>query len=144
MSEDRPLDGWEKLAGEFQSMSPAGLAAAGMGDRQDFRMKLPRQFATGAKRDTDEGKLDFEGFLHPEVLYRFAEYMHQCRQMPDGSVRDGDNWQKGIPQDVYMKSLFRHFMTVWSAHRRGERLPEDELCALLFNVQGLLFETLRD
>lgn len=101
-----------------------------------------REFATGASRDTEEGKLDFEAFLSPEVLQRFAEYMHENRKMADGSLRDGDNWQKGIPVSAYMKSLWRHFMTVWRAYRRDERLPEQELCAMLFNVQGLLFETL--
>lgn len=96
-----------------------------------------RYFDTGATRDTDEGKLDFDGFLSPLALRRFAEYMHECRKQSDGELRDSDNWQKGIPQDVYRKSMWRHFFSVWEKSRAGEECITD-LCALLFNVQGLL------
>lgn len=102
-----------------------------------------REFTTGATRDTDEDKLDFEGFLSPEVIQRFAEYMHKHRKQADGKLRASDNWQKGIPVEAYMKSLWRHFQTVWLAYRRGAPLPEEELCAMKFNVNGLLLETLR-
>lgn len=71
-----------------------------------------RTFDTGATRDTDEGKLDFEGFLSPLALERFAEYMNKHRQQSDGSLRDSDNWQKGIPVKQYMKSMWRHFFAV--------------------------------
>lgn len=111
-----------------------------------------RTFGTGATRDTDDGKLDYEGFLSPIVLERFACYMHENRKMADGSLRSSDNWQKGIPKDVYMKSLWRHFMDLWLLHRgvdfdaSGKELPgiDEALCALLFNVQGYLFEVLKD
>lgn len=105
-----------------------------------------RNFDSGAYRDTDTGKLDFEGFLSPAVLTAFAEYMHKNRMQSDGRVRDADNWQKGIPKDVYMKSMWRHFMDVWCNHR-GVTARDDmatALCGLLFNVQGMLFEVLRD
>jgi hypothetical protein len=104
-----------------------------------------RCFETGATRDTDYGKLDYEGFLSPLVLERFAQYMDSHRKMADGSLRDSDNWQKGIPQDAYMKSAWRHFMDVWKAHRGvGETDIEEALCALLFNVQGYLHEHLKE
>lgn len=102
-----------------------------------------RTFASGATRDTDVGKLDYEGFLSPQVLKRYAEYMHKNRIQSDGSYRDSDNWQKGIDKDAYMKSMFRHFMSVWTAHRMNYPIDE-ELCALMFNVMGYLFEELRD
>lgn len=102
-----------------------------------------RQFETGATRDGDTDKLDFEGFLHPEVLERFAQYMHQNRYMADGSMRDSDNWQKGIPISSYVKSLWRHFHAVWRAYRCGDEISEDELCGVLFNAQGLLLEVMR-
>jgi len=107
-----------------------------------------REFPTGATRDEEDGKLDYEGFLSPLVLRRFAEYMHEHRLQADGKLRDADNWQKGIPREAYLKSLFRHFMDVWGQWREGGgwaggKLWEDALCAMLFNVQGLLFETLR-
>lgn len=113
-----------------------------------------RAFGTGATRDLDANKLDFEGFLSPPVLERYAEHMHKARRMPDGSMRDSDNWQLGIPVQVYMKSLFRHFFSVWKLHRghpvtevvRGETITKDletELCAVLFNASGMLHELLK-
>jgi hypothetical protein len=108
-----------------------------------------REFETGATRDTDEGKLDYEGFLSPLVLKRYAEYMHKHRIQADGKLRASDNWQKGIPVSAYMKSLWRHFFDVWALHRHQdwvstEMSQEDALCAMLFNVMGMLHETLRD
>lgn len=105
-----------------------------------------REFATGATRDTDQDKYDYEGFLSPAVLTRFAEYMHHHRKQADGNLRDSDNWQKGIPKDAYMKSAFRHFIDLWTLHRGGKSegvTLEDTLCALLFNIQGYLHEELK-
>lgn len=107
---------------------------------------VTRQFETGASRDTGEGKLDFEGFLSHEVLVEFAKYMHENRSMADGSVRDSDNWQKGMPLEVYMKSAWRHFVEWWSLHRVDQRGSEAQiraLCAMMFNVQGYMLEALR-
>lgn len=104
-----------------------------------------RQFDTGATRDTSQGKFDYEGFLSPLVLERFAEYMHKHRTQSDGSLRDSDNWQKGIPMDAYMKSGWRHFMDWWKIHR-GIKIGtdiEDVLCAVMFNVMGYLHEVLK-
>lgn len=103
-----------------------------------------RTFASGANRDVDTSKFDYEAFLSPEVLWRFGAYMHKNRFLRDGSVRDGDNWQKGIPIPVYMKSLLRHVFTTWRAHRAGTLEEyEEELCAILFNTQGMLLEILK-
>jgi len=104
-----------------------------------------RQFKTGANRNSDDGKLDYEGFFSPLVLDRLAQYMHKHRYLEDGTLRDSDNWQKGIPQDAYMKSGWRHFMDWWKEHRG---LPsreglEDALCGLIFNAMGYLFELLK-
>lgn len=98
-----------------------------------------RTFATGATRDTAEDKLDFEGFLSPEVLLAFAEYMHENRIQSDGSLRDSDNWQKGIPLNQYMKSAWRHFFDWWQSHRNGD-IDMEALHGLLFNVMGYLHE----
>ena len=106
-------------------------------------VKEMRAFSTGATRNTDEGKLDFEGFFSPSVMVRFSEYMHKNRVQADGVLRPSDNWQKGMPPDEYMKSMFRHFMTVWAKHRKGEDNIED-MCALMFNVQGYLYERLEN
>ena len=105
-----------------------------------------RTFDTGATRDIDTSKLDYEGFLSPLVLKRYAEYLNKHRVQADGKLRDSDNWQKGIPLDVYMKSMWRHFMDVWSAHRestlKGELL-EEALAAVIFNAMGYLHEIIR-
>lgn len=101
-----------------------------------------REFETGATRDSEEGKFDYEGFLSPLVLERFAAYMHEHRKQADGKLRDSDNWQKGIPRDAYMKSAWRHFFAWWKGHRQG-RVGHDDLCALMFNVMGYLHEELK-
>jgi hypothetical protein len=106
-----------------------------------------RTFSTGATRNTSVNKIDYEGFLHPSVLKRYAQYLAKHQLQADGKRRESDNWQKGIPKNVYMKSLWRHFMDMWSAHR-GENVTNEELeesiCAVLFNAMGYLFEHLRE
>ena len=104
-----------------------------------------REFSTGATRNSEEGKFDYEGFLSPLALERYAKYMHMHRHLESGEMRSSDNWQKGIPLDVYMKSLWRHHVEVWKHHRKvstSETL-EDALCAILFNTFGYLHETLK-
>lgn len=105
-----------------------------------------REFDTGATRDSDENKFDYEGFLSPAVLERYAEYMHKHRKQADGKLRDADNWQKGIPKTAYMKSAWRHFFDIWKEHRgvATKEGLEDALCALLFNIMGYLHETLKE
>lgn len=105
-----------------------------------------RKFETGATRDQDANKYDYEGFYSPLVVERFAEYMHKHRHQTDGALRASDNWQKGIPREAYMKSLWRHLMDVWKMHRGlpGSDTFEDALCAILFNAQGYLFELLKE
>jgi len=104
-----------------------------------------RRFPTGATRDDDKEKLDYEGFLSPLVLRRYAQYMHAHRIQADGTLRASDNWQKGIPLDAYMKSAWRHFMDWWMAHRGHETEGgmESALCALIFNAMGYLHELLK-
>lgn len=105
-----------------------------------------RTFKTGSTRDTEVGKYDPEGFLSPIVLERFFEYMNKNRKQADGNMRDSDNWQKGIPKDVYMKSGWRHFIDWWKEHRgfKSREGLEDALCGLLFNIQGYLHELLKE
>src|ERR1043166_478211 len=116
-------------------------------------VEMTRLFETGATRDKDDSKLDYEGFLAPIVLERFAQYMHECRlrNIPPGQeLRSSDNWQKGIPKDAYMKSLLRHVIEAWSLHRAialtptGEKSIQEALCAIMFNSMGYLFELLKE
>lgn len=103
-----------------------------------------RKFETGATRDTSVDKLDFEGFLSPIVLKRYAEYLNEHRVQSDGKLRDSDNWQKGIPLDVYMKSKLRHLMDTWLSHRSYSDVDiEVALCAEIFNTMGMLHEILK-
>jgi len=101
-----------------------------------------RTFNTGATRDTDNGKLCYEGFLSPLVLERYAQYMHRNRKQPDGQLRAPDNWQRGIPQAVYADSMIRHVFDFWLVHRgwRPRKALEDLLCAIMFNAMGYLHE----
>ena len=111
-----------------------------------------RRFKSGATRDDDNTKLDFEGFLSPLVIEAYGDYMHQHRIQSDGSLRDSDNWQAGIPFTAYIKSLFRHFIDLWFLHRGYERYDKKDghkitkkeaLCAILFNAQGYLHEEIK-
>ncbi len=102
-----------------------------------------RKFTSGATRDADSDKIDFEGFLCPLVIERYGQFMHQHRHQRDGTLRDSDNWQRGIPDAVYLKSAWRHFHAVWKAYRTGAAFPQEEACAVLFNISGLLHEDLK-
>jgi hypothetical protein len=105
-----------------------------------------RQFESGATRDTDNGKNDYEGYLSPLVIEAYGNYMTKHRKQSDGSLRASDNWMKGIPRDAYMKSAWRHFLDWWKEHRGlGSREGLiDALCGLLFNVMGYLHEVLKN
>ena len=104
-----------------------------------------RTFDSGATRDADTGKFDYEGYLSPLVMERFGEYMTKHRIQSNGTVRASDNWQKGIPADQYIKSAWRHLIDWWREHRGypSREGLEDALCGLLFNVQGYLHEHLK-
>ena len=113
---------------------------------QAYVEEIVRTFDTGATRDLDTTKHDPEGFLSPLVIMRYNEYMTTNRVQKDGSTRDSDNWQKGIPLPVYMKSMWRHFHDVWLYQRgygyKAKEPLEIALCGLLFNVMGYLHEVL--
>ena len=115
-----------------------------------------RTFDTGATRNPETGKNDYEGFLSPAVLRAYGDYMTENRVLADGSRRDSDNWQRGIPRDVYLKSLLRHLIDLWLMWRgfgvapdvrNGREIPwtyERLCCAVMFNVMGFLHETLKN
>lgn len=81
--------------------------------------------------------------IEPSVIIEYGKYMQKHRVQADGTLRDSDNWQKGIPKEEYMKSAFRHFLSCWISHREGTP-NEDELCALMFNIHGYLHEVLKE
>lgn len=109
-----------------------------------------RTFETGATRDDDMTKPDYEGYLSPLVIRRYGEYMTKHRMQADGNLRDSDNWQKGIPFTAYMKSLWRHLVDLWTLHRNppqeeilNDFIKQDALCAIIFNASGYLHELLK-
>lgn len=105
-----------------------------------------REFATGATRSSDAGKLDYEGFLDPLVLEAYAHYMDVNRTTEDGTQRSSDNWQKGIPKDQYGKSGYRHFID-FAKILRGHKVGDGELGAIggiLFNVMGWVHERIKE
>ena len=110
---------------------------------------MTRVFDGGANRNDDTDKLDYEGFLSDLVIERYAQYLHSHRALEDGTLRDSDNWQRGMPLSVYMKSAWRHLKSWWSLHRmqfRGRypnhKLLEDAICGVIFNASGYLHELL--
>ena len=113
-------------------------------------MNEMRQFDTGATRNTDAGKNDYDGFLSIPVIQEYGNYMNKHRKQADGKLRDSDNWQKGFGDkhfDVCMKSSWRHFLDFWAIHRgykRFDSIDGHEItiteagCALLFNIIAYL------
>jgi len=114
-----------------------------------------KKFDSGATRDAAP-KVDYEGHLSPLALEAYGEYMHEMRKMADGSLRDSDNWQKGIPLFSYQKSLIRHAFCAWRLWR-GWSVQKEliggvmqkptlkiALCGILFNAMGLLHEIVKE
>ncbi len=116
-----------------------------------------QDFTTGATRSADGDKNEYDGFLSVPVLEEFGDYMTRHRFQADGKVRAADNWQKGIPLASYMKSFVRHALELWGLHRGhiSRRLAaeypgkdtnfllREASCAVFFNIQGFLHETLK-
>lgn len=111
-----------------------------------------REFESGATRDGDHGKLDFEGSLSPQVLWEVAAYM-QRHSVQNGTARPADNWKRGIPRDEYLKSLLRHVVDLWLLHRGSvvvrpedghEVCIEDALGGAFFNLQGYWHQLLNE
>jgi len=110
-----------------------------------------RQFSTGATRDTDVGKLNYVKALCPLVLQYYVEYLGKHRVQSDGSLRDWDNWKKGIDKQVYMEGLGRHEHAVWLLNsgypafdNHGPVTMKDSLCGVIFNSMGMLREILEE
>lgn len=106
-----------------------------------------RRFATGATRSPLGNKPQYEGYLNPLVLKRFAEYMKKHQTQSDGQQREADNWQKGIPLDSLHDSKVRHDLDVWLHHRGYESEAtenlQESLCACLFNTMAILLQVLQ-
>jgi hypothetical protein len=120
-----------------------------MGDRLPKDDGTLRTYPSGATRDTAEGKLEPWGFTSALAEKAYCEYMHEHRRQSDGGMRDSDNWKKGIPLDVFFHSLSRHILDLklqWEGHGSQARSEDmiDTLCAIKFNVDGMLHEMVKD
>lgn len=108
-------------------------------------MNEMRTFEGGATRNTDVKKLDFEGFLSPLVIKRYAEYLNKHRVQADGKLRDSDNWQNMFGEEhfgVCIKSAYRHFIE-WQLEHRGYSSQdgiEDAICGVIFNAMAYLYK----
>ena len=111
-----------------------------------------RVFETGATRNA-ETYPDYHGFFSPLSMHAYGEYMHTHRLQADGSLRDSDNWQRGMPVDSYVRSLVRHTHDVQLIHDGYEQLARGDvrdpdklkahLAAIIFNAQGMLHELVK-
>lgn len=86
-----------------------------------------RTFETGAIRDSNEGKPRpdlISPYFTERLGYRLAE----------GAKKYGaNNWQKGIPDEVFLESLERHLV----AYKMGKK-DEDHEAAIAFNIMGII------
>jgi hypothetical protein len=104
-----------------------------------------RTFATGATRDTAEGKTVPWRYGSAVVDHLFASYMQGHQKQSDGQLRAGDNWKKGFGIDVLDDCLSRHIQD-YRLHAEGH--PElareadiiQVLLAVKFNVDALILE----
>ena len=112
-----------------------------------------RVFEGGATRNVETDP-DYHGFFSPLAMHAYGEYMHTHRLQADGSLRDSDNWQRGMPTDVCVRSLVRHVHDVELIHkgypdlaRRDPRDPDPwiaHLSAVMFNTVVLLHQAIKD
>lgn len=100
-----------------------------------------RTYTTGATRSGGR-KLQIRRFFSWKALMKFAWYMDKCRDMPDGSLREADNWKKGIPPEDFADSFIRHATKFAQALDVGDSVTAQiNAMAAFFNLQGYLHET---
>lgn len=96
-----------------------------------------RQFATGAVRDSEDGKEDYIETISWTAFARYAAYMTSKK-----TKYGQGNFKKGIPIEAYEKSLVRHLQKYLANKYEGGQTERDEdhLSAILFNVFGIMHE----
>lgn len=101
------------------------------------KSKKITKFKTGAIRDSQEGKEDYIETISWTAMKRYADFMTSKK-----SKYGEGNFKKGIPIDSYEKSLVRHIQKYLANKYEGGNLEkeEDHLCAMLFNVFGIIHE----
>jgi len=87
-----------------------------------------QEYASGAVRDTNEGKIRWD-LLPIECLKRIAEHYTK-----GAKKYDDNNWKKGMPTKRFIESAWRH----WGEYLLGET-EEDHLSAVVFNIFGIMW-----
>ena len=90
-----------------------------------FPEESSRVFDTGAKRDSNTGK------IRPDLI---SPYMLKAlgKVLAEGANHYGDrNWEKGMPQEVFKESASRHYIS-WLNNEEDE----DHAAKLIFNVMA--------
>ena len=92
------------------------------------RIGKPRQFDTGAQRDSSEGKLRMSLVPHKalnDVMMRYIQ----------GADAYGENnWKKGMKHSVLYDSTMRHLMQDFTGDD-----TEDHLGAALWNIMSMIW-----
>lgn|SRR3990167_2661486 len=113
---------------------------------------MTRMFKSGATRNDSKDKLEFIRFNDPRVEKVYAYFMHKHRHLPDGTLREPDNWKLGFDDGVILDSRGRHFLDSWEIEKYGKAHRPDEpevnqietLCAELFGIKAKLYELVKD
>lgn len=92
------------------------------------RIGAPRQFETGAQRDSGEGKLRMSLVPHKALNDVMMRYLQ-------GADTYGENnWKKGMKHSVLYDSAMRHLMQDFTSDD-----SEDHLGAALWNIMGMIW-----
>ena len=92
------------------------------------RTGSPRQFETGAQRDSGEGKLRMSLVPHKALNDVMMRYLQGAEAYGE------NNWKKGMKHSVLYDSTMRHLMQDFS-----EDSSEDHLGAALWNIMGMIW-----
>jgi Domain of unknown function (DUF5664) len=98
-------------------------------------MKKITTFASGAIRDTQEGKTDYVETISWTAFNRYAKYMTGKK-----SKYGAGNFKKGIPTSSYVASMLRHVdKYMRNTYENGtDEKDEHHLAAIVFNVFGIM------
>lgn len=99
-------------------------------------MKITK-FATGAIRDSQEGKVDFVETISYTAHERYARYMTGKK-----AKYGVGNFKKGITIESYEQSLLRHIDKYFRNKYEGgnDEKDQDHLAAMRFNIDGIMHE----
>jgi hypothetical protein len=88
----------------------------------------PRQFETGAQRDSGEGKLRMSLVPHKALNDVMMRYLQGAETYGE------NNWKKGMKHSVLYDSAMRHLMQDFTGD-----VSEDHLGAALWNIMGMIW-----